>query len=76
MSTRPENSDAYYERCDKLWEELDRRAGAPCVTLATALGMSSQETRGKLMSLRSRGLATYDGAWWFAALPEEAVADA
>ncbi len=71
-ATRPENDDAYYERCDRLWEELDRRReGAPCVTLACALGISSQEARGKLMSMRSRGLTTFDGAWWHATTPAE-----
>ncbi len=69
MSDRNGNDASYYARLDRLWDEL-ARAPRPvsCATLAATLGMSTDEVRGKLMSLRSRGRATFDSRTrrWYA----------
>jgi hypothetical protein len=58
--------DPYYVRRDELIRALLIFGPATCRKLAILLGWSPDETRGKLMSMRSDGLAVYDGERWTA----------
>jgi predicted ArsR family transcriptional regulator len=59
------NDSGYYARRRELLLALQAtESGASCSALATELGWSSHETRAKLMSLRTDGLADYIGGVW------------
>lgn len=57
------NDKAYYQRRDRLEEEL-RKGAAQTSRLASILGWSVDEVAGKLRSLRSDGRATYTDGFW------------